>query len=692
MAYASPLKLALYLCVLQLVLVQAYASDNPDLAAQRALYIKVKKLIDRGSTVLFEQHQQQLRDYPLLPYLQYTQLHRNLSLNSQADVDKFLQDYPDALLAKRLHSSWLKLLYQRGQWRQYLKYYDLKYTYLKHTDLKDTDLKRDKKSSASTKQRCRANFARYQIGEHQPALDGALTLWTVGKSQPKTCDPLFKLLVDQQGITDQQAWQRYTLAILNHKYRLAQYVERFFTSKQQREQAKLFLSIDQKPTRVGDYKRLTANKSPEFLKIIAHAIRHLAKQNAILAQKHWDYYLASQISTDVAPEVATDISTDAAADMFDDATKRKVLTALVKGLYRQGHEKQAASYLARYVAYADTALLEWQLRNLLNKTDWQAVIALIAGLPPETGQDQRWRYWQARALLLHSTDPDDINAAKTTLRELSRFRSFYGFLASDWVDNPYSMQHQPLDISSDEINHLAALPGIRRAQELLFHEQYLDARREWYFVGKSFTSRQWQTAAHISRQWQWHGQTILAMTRAEYWDDIDLRFPLVFKKEFESHAKQQGIPLPLIFALARQESAFRPRVKSPAGARGLMQLMPATATQVASQHNIRYRSSAQLANPDLNIRLGSQYYHNMLERFGDNRILATASYNAGPHRVKRWLDKSRGNLPFDAWVEIIPFKETRHYVQSVLAFAVIYSHHLQQDYSILSTEERARLF
>ncbi|RLA49545.1 MAG: lytic transglycosylase, partial [Gammaproteobacteria bacterium] len=140
----------------------------------------------------------------------------------------------------------------------------------------------------------------------------------------------------------------------------------------------------------------------------------------------------------------------------------------------------------------------------------------------------------------------------------------------------------------------------------------------------------------------------------------------------------------------RQESAFRPLVTSPAGARGLMQLMPATAKEVARKHRIPYKNSQQLFDPDLNIRLGSQYYADVLQRFGGNRILTTAAYNAGPHRVSRWRKKSAGKLPFDAWVETIPFKETRQYVQNVLSFAVIYSILLDQDDPLLSAKERGQ--
>ena len=89
-----------------------------------------------------------------------------------------------------------------------------------------------------------------------------------------------------------------------------------------------------------------------------------------------------------------------------------------------------------------------------------------------------------------------------------------------------------------------------------------------------------------------------------------------------------------------------------------------------------------MINPKTNIELGTAYLADVFARLGENPVLATAAYNAGPHRVKRWLPKSR--LPADVWVELIPFKETRGYVQRVFTYAAIYDHRLKQKLTRLS--------
>lgn len=649
----SALFLAFFSAMLFLVLAALSGSsraENQGLNQQRVLYLQVDKSLSSGSTRAFKKYRKQLQSYPLFPYLEYRKLNHRLTLGHQSEVADYLRRYPDLWLSDRLRRNWLNLLYRSRRWQLYTEYFDI--------------------SKASTAAQCHYYFARYQLGQVNDAIAGGLGLWVVGHSQPKSCDPLFKMLISQQRISEDLAWRRYTLAIQNHKFSLARYIERFFTGGRYRALARHYLSVDRNPAKVGDY-QLLDSKTPEFLTLIEHGIRHLARRNTTLAIKHWSHFLQTH--------------------PFDGASRQRMLPSLVKGLYRQGYKDVAAKYLDDNIAFANSELLEWQLRNMLQNKDWAAIAHWVGTLPDHIQQQQRWRYWHARALLLYTTSVEEIDEAKTTLRELSRFRSFYGFLASDWVSNPYRMQHEPVEIPEIQIKEMENIPGILRARELVFHQQYLNARREWYAASHSFDSHQWLVAARVAHKWQWHQQVILSMSKAPYWNDIELRFPLAYRREFEIHAKKQGLPLPLVFAIARQESAFSSDVVSPAGARGLMQLMPATAKEVSRKYKIPYRGSAQLSNPELNIHLGSQYYKGVLKRFSNNRILATASYNAGPRRVKQWLQRSAGKLPFDAWVETIPFNETRQYVQNVLAFAVIYSHHLKRDDSLLTTIERSTL-
>ncbi len=149
-----------------------------------------------------------------------------------------------------------------------------------------------------------------------------------------------------------------------------------------------------------------------------------------------------------------------------------------------------------------------------------------------------------------------------------------------------------------------------------------------------------------------------------------------------------GLGPDVVFGVIRQESGFERAAQSSAGARGLMQLMPATAKAVAKQQQLPYRKDSLTANHHYNIALGSAYLKNLIERFDGSMILALAGYNAGPHRARRWLrdfgDPRTGVHEALDWMEMIPFEETRNYVQRVLENITVYRQRLTGDVALVS--------
>jgi soluble lytic murein transglycosylase len=136
----------------------------------------------------------------------------------------------------------------------------------------------------------------------------------------------------------------------------------------------------------------------------------------------------------------------------------------------------------------------------------------------------------------------------------------------------------------------------------------------------------------------------------------------------------------LAHAIIRQESQFDSSAKSPAGALGLMQLMPATAREVAKKGGWEHQTTWLTSRPDHNILLGSAYLNELLKRFNGSYPLAIAAYNAGPTRVNGWLkafgDPRNGDVNWIDWLELIPISETRNYVQRVTEGIVTYRDHL----------------
>ncbi|MBI3505546.1 MAG: lytic transglycosylase domain-containing protein [Proteobacteria bacterium] len=150
----------------------------------------------------------------------------------------------------------------------------------------------------------------------------------------------------------------------------------------------------------------------------------------------------------------------------------------------------------------------------------------------------------------------------------------------------------------------------------------------------------------------------------------------------------------LTYAIIRQESQFEPEAVSRAGARGLMQLMPATARSVAKADSVTGHSEERLFDPAYNVRIGRSYLSSLVEDFGGSYVLAIASYNAGPGRAREWMrsfgDPRSPEVDVVDWVEMIPFEETRTYVQRVMENLHVYRRNLQPTQLAIDIEKDLR--
>jgi soluble lytic murein transglycosylase len=335
------------------------------------------------------------------------------------------------------------------------------------------------------------------------------------------------------------------------------------------------------------------------------------------------------------------------------------------------------------VRLQDDKLTEIRLRWLLEEADWDALLSTMPTLSEAARQETVWRYWAAVA----DERLGRTEQAKEQFTSVSRERDYYGFLASEKLATPYSFNNQPLLLLPAEADQLSRIPSVRRVEELLFHQEDQLAHSEWFNALDTLGKPMQKQLAALAGDRGWYRMAIDAASRAKAWDALNLRFPLPYQDTFDHYSTVQRVPATELMAIARRESAFFPGARSPVGARGLMQIMPATGKQVASSLGRKHSTSA-LYEVEHNVRLGSAYYRQLLDRFGGNRIFALAAYNAGPHRVDRWKKNSDAKVSVDVWVETIPFRETRNYVQAVLSYNVVLQHMQGNDISLLSTEER----
>jgi soluble lytic murein transglycosylase len=348
---------------------------------------------------------------------------------------------------------------------------------------------------------------------------------------------------------------------------------------------------------------------------------------------------------------------------FSDAQQQQIALKFSLALASKNH-RQAHVWLDKVDDNVfNSNLIQWYITDTLRGQDWPATKAKLLQLPLSAQESSQWRYWYGRSLLATNAKEQGTQI----LNKLAQRRHYYGFLAASYMNKPANFQHKPLDIAEKEKLHILKNPAAKRTFELFELGRFHQARKEWNFWLSKLNKREKLVASKIAYELQWYDRAIFTLAKVGYLDDVNLRFPLGFEQEIKHYSHNQNISPAWAFAIARRESSFMSDANSSAGAKGLMQVMPATAKQLTRKKI----SKTFLLNADNNIKLGTKYLRRLLDRHSGNPVLATAAYNAGPYRVKSWLENSK-SLPADVWIETIPFKETREYVKSVMAYQQIY--------------------
>jgi len=612
-----------------------------DLTTQRQYYDQAKRALAKGDSGPYFQYAPLLADYPLEPYLAYDELTARLKTASNDEIEKFLAAHGDLPQANWMKLRWLRWLAERGDWQTFAKYYDPK---LNFTELDCLN-------------------GQYQLshGLKAEGYASAQKLWLTGKTQPDACEALFGLWAADGQLTEDKRWQRLKLAAHTRNYALANAL--VATLPTLGNQGRLLISVAQNPELLTDPSRFQP-ATEAMADVVGLGLRRLAKQDPDRAMQMLDSYATSmRFSRDEKVAIAREIGLTLA----------------------RNYDPRALDLMTQYdPELRDNTVTEWRLRLLLRLGRWQDAYDLTRRLPQDLATTNRWKYWQARSLEL--AQPQNPQVA-VLYRNVAKERDFYGFLAADRTQAPYSLANRPLVISNALMTKVRNTPGIRRAMELLDRGQVVDARREWYYVSNLFSRDEMVAQAKLAYDMHWYFPAIRTISQAQYWDDLDIRFPMAHRDTLVREATNRGIHSSWVFAITRQESAFMDDARSGVGAMGLMQLMPGTAKETARKFSIPLASPSQAIDPDKNIQLGAAYLSQVHAQFNGNRVLASAAYNAGPGRVKQWL-RGANHLSFDVWVESIPFDETRQYVQNVLSYAVIYGQKLNTPQPIADWNER----
>jgi len=587
--------------------------------SQREIFIELRQHINNGDLATAQSKRAHLQGYPLHSYFDYLLLRKRIQ-SSQRPVNllKQLAAFEKNHSEQRLHRKLLGGLKNRAakldQWADYA---------------------RIASQSNAPAHACDDLYARVHNRQSAPWNTATRELWVDYRRHTENCDKAFATLIKRVGDVPTKAlWQRTVALLMAGKKDQVGNLLPFYNRRDRKTVQSWLDGIDtpgvllQSPSMRG--------KSEHHRKFSQHLLRRWRRDDLVAATEFWK--LNGTRFGFRASDVAGTVSRHAVL-----AAKRR---------------EPAASVLLE-TAPVNRDVQHWNIRVAMREGKWKTSLDFMDLLSAQEQQSARWQYWRARAL----AELGDRSAANRIYKGLSDDFDYYGFLAADRLAAGYSISAGVAKLDQSELNTLFESAQFARAIEFHLVRISWEGRREWNRFMDGASPARAVAAAHVARAVDWPDRIHASVKAAAGGALYDGLFPTPHRALANTLATDHQVPLALIYGIMKQESGFIPDIKSSAGAIGLMQLMPATAAEVASKIGVS-APTWRLTDGALNVRLGTRYLSNMLTRFDQNTALAAAAYNAGPHRVTRWLAK--GAMPTDVWVETIPFDETRRYVKAVL--------------------------
>ncbi len=605
--------------------------DESALSKQREIFKAAEEALASDDLIHFQRLKSTLKDYPLYPYLVYQETIHELKNQTPDLIRKHLDYLQNTPLQRQLRDHWLSLLAEEKLWHSYMDF---------------------STPGGSITRQCHRLQAMMHTGRRQQAMQAVDDIWLSARSRPKACDPVLDSWIAAGNLTSKLVWQRFDMAMHAGQTRLAKYLKRYL-SNSDKIWADRWLTLYSKPS---SWTLLIDKSHPKRDEMATQAVRRLAYKDVDQAFTAW-----RKLS----------LSID-----FSDLQHLKMARSLMGQLTRQEtklNNHQITALLPKRYLTLDSKLSDKQIQFALQNSDWKGLLNTLDGIPLKEQESERWQYWRARALINLGSQSE----GEAILTKLSNERSYYGFLAAMRLGNRPKLLHETLETDLNLVTHLSQIPGLKRSKELHALNRSLQARREWNLALKGKDDEHLKAAVRLAEQWSWPSQSIITLAKLHFWNDLELRFPLAHQEAVTTLAKIQGIDRAWVYAILRQESAFMADAKSQVGARGLMQLMPKTAKEMAKDLSETIEFPDDLYQPELNIKLGTSYLNKVYRQLQENPVLATAAYNAGPWRVQAWLPEK--TQAADIWIETVPFHETREYLKRVLAYTVIYNYRLGLD-------------
>jgi soluble lytic murein transglycosylase len=595
----------------------ALSADDRFLAAREAFRLgQYPKLVEQA---------QQLRGHVLESYVDYYQLRMRLDELPAGPVREFLARNAGSYIAEQMRRDWLKALGKRGEW-----------------DLFEADYPRIVADDPELE--CYSLQARARRGD-QSAAEEFGRIWASPRDLPEGCVAIAEREIAAGRLTARQVWDRTRALLEAGQLGAAKRAIHYLPANETPDERTLD-GIARKPVAFIERADKLDLKKRKNRELVLFAFARAARSDAEQAASHFPRKLQERLPAEDQAWVWAQIATQAA---------------------KQHHPRTLEWFAQAEGASLNEEQLEWRVRAALRADDWPEVRTTIEKMPALRRNDPTWVYWQGRALrALDQREPGDA-----TLGRIAGEHHFYGKLALEDLGLPLAVPQPAPGPTPEDVASVAANPGLQRALALFRLELRTEAVYEWNWALRGMDDRELLAVAEFARRNELWDRAINTANRTVGTHDFHVRFLAPYRTVFAERSRAQGLEEWWVLGLVRQESRFIADARSSAGASGLMQLMPATARWVARQVGMKDFAWSRVTNVDVNVTLGTGYLKYVLDELDGSPVLASAAYNAGPGRARRW--KADRPIEGAVYTETIPFNETRDYVKKVMSNTMYYA-------------------
>ena len=577
-----------------------------------------------GDRVRLARNAEKIKGHALEIYVSFWRLRLRLEEADPGELRAFLSKHSGTVLAEQLRKDWLRILGRTGQW--------------KHFREEQPALVKDDPDVA-----CYALQERW-FRQDASALAEVKPFWRARKALPEGCVPLVDVMLKSGEFTQKDLRDRFRLLVqANLMTEAKRLVERL--PMENVRSADQIDRIAKAPARFLDQPGANL-KTAAGRELTIFALTRLAQSDLQRAVRYWDGELREGFPLPDQQYVWAMLAVLGA---------RRSLPEALDWFMQAGEAPLSDEQLA------------WYARGALRQENWPEVKNAIERMSLSARNESAWIYWLGRSLRALGAEED----GRALFSRIAGGDHFYGQLAAEELGMPLQIPPQASPPTREELEQVHALTGLQRALILYRLGLRTEATAEWVWTVRAMDDRMLLAAAELAHRNGIWDRAINTADKTIATHDFTLRYPILYHDVLSKQAHIRNLEESWVFGLVRQESRFLAEARSPMGAAGLMQLLPSTARWVARKIGMKGFKLSRVSRPEVNAALGAFYLRHILDGFNGNPVLASAAYNAGPGRARRWCD----TRPIEGaiYIETIPFPETRQYVKKVMANTVYYA-------------------